>query len=419
MRDKGGRRVVITGLGILSSAGIGKESFWETIKNGRSGIKPITSFNAETFPVRIAGEIIDFDPQLFFPKEFTRRLDRFALMGLAATKLALGDANLPLRFAEADAERTCIRMGTVIGALSQAEEVHSVFMEKGLKRIHPFFSSLVLPSSLASQIGILCGVHGSVSTTIAACASGTVAIGEAFRLIREGSFNLAIAGASEAPITPLVMASFSSVGLLASENGDPTKACRPFSRDRTGIVLAEGAAILILEEYQHAITRRATIYGEVLGYGETFDSYHTHHPLPSAEYCAKAISNALADACLKPEHVDYINPHGTASILNDKAETLAIKKVFGHHAYELSASSTKSMTGHTLGACGALEMVACALMLERQFVHPTINLVSPDPECDLDFVPNIGRAQSLNRVLSLSAGFGGYNAACVIGTPQE
>ena len=419
MGNEGGRRVVITGLGILSSAGIGKESFWEAIKNGRSGIKPITSFNAETFPVRIAGEIIDFDPQVFFPREFMRRLDRFGLMGLAATKLALEDANLPIRFSEPDTERTCVRIGTVIGALAHAEKTHSVFMEKGVKRINPFFSSLVLPSSLASQIGILCGVHGSISTTVAACASGTVAIGEAFRLIREGTFDIAIAGASEAPITPLVMASFSSVGLLACENGDPAKTCRPFSKDRNGIVLAEGAAVLILEEYQRAITRRARIYGEVLGYGETFDSYHTHQPLPSAEYCAKAISNALADACLKPEQVDYINPHGTASILNDKAETVAIKEVFGHHAYELSASSTKSMTGHTLGACGALEMVACALMLERQFVHPTINLISPDPECDLDFVPNVGRAQALNRLLSLSAGFGGYNAACVIGTPQE
>jgi 3-oxoacyl-[acyl-carrier-protein] synthase II len=419
MRNKGGRRVVITGVGVLSSVGIGKEPFWEAIKNGRSGIKPISLFNAETFPVRVAGEINDFDPQLFFPREFTRRLDRFALIGLAATKLALDDANLPLRFSEAEADRTCVRIGTVLGALGHAEEVHSLFIEKGLKRIHPFFSSLVLPSSLASQIGILCEVHGSISTTIAACASGTVAIGDAFRLVREGSFDIAIAGASEAPITPLVMASFSSLGLLASQDGDPIKACRPFSKDRTGIVLAEGAAILILEEYHRAIERRARIYGEVLGYGETFDSYHTHQPLPSAEYCAKAISNALADACLEPEQVDYINPHGSSSILNDKAEIVAIKKVFGQHAYELSVSATKSITGHTLGASGSLEMVACALMLERQFLHPTINLISTDPECDLDFVPNVGRAQSVNRLLSLSAGFGGYNAACVIGNPEE
>jgi 3-oxoacyl-(acyl-carrier-protein) synthase len=372
-------------------------------------------FNAETFPVRIAGEIREFDPQLFFPKEFTRRLDRFALMGLAATKLALEDANLPMRFRDEDAEKSCVRIGTVIGSLAHAEETHSLFVEKGAKRIHPYFSSLVLPSSLASQIGILCGIHGSISTTITACASGTSAIGEAFRLIRSGDFDVAIAGASEAPITPLIIASFSSLGLLASNHGDPTKACRPFSRDRSGIVIAEGAAVVILEELGRAVESGRKIYGEVLGYGETFDSYHTHHPLPSAEYCAKAISNALNDASVPPDEIDYVNPHGSASLLNDKIETIAIKKVFGDDAYKLSASSTKSMIGHSLGACGALELVACALMLDRQYLHPTINMLERDPECDLDFVPNVGRSQATRNILTLSSGFGGYNAACVLG----
>jgi beta-ketoacyl-acyl-carrier-protein synthase II len=407
--------VAITGLGILSPAGIGNELFWESIKNGRSGIKPITSFNAETFPVKIAGEIREFDPQFFFPKEFTRRLDRFALMGLVATKLALEDANLPIQFNDQDGEKVCVRIGTVIGSLAHAEQTHSLFMEKGAKRIHPYFSSCVLPSSLASQIGILCGIHGSISTTVTACASGTSAIGEAFRLVRSGDFDVAVAGASDAPITPLIMASFSSLGLLASYDGDPTKACRPFSLDRSGIVLSEGAAVVILEEFDRVLASGRRIYGEVLGYGESFDSYHTHHPLPSAEYCAKAIRNALTDACVHPDEVDYINPHGSASVLNDKAETMAIKKVFGCHAYELSASSTKSIIGHTLGACGALELVACVLMLDRQYLHPTINLDIQDPECDLDFIPNVGRAQSTKRILSISSGFGGYNAACLIG----
>jgi 3-oxoacyl-[acyl-carrier-protein] synthase II len=415
MRNCGKRRVAITGLGILSSVGIGKQEFWESVKNGQSGIRPITLFNAETFPVRIAGEIRNFDPQLFFPKEFTRRLDRFALLGLAATKLALEDASLPMRFSNQDGERVCVRIGTVIGALAHAEATHSLFLEKGAKRIHPYFSSLVLPSSLASQIGILCGIHGSVATTITACASGTSAIGEAFRLVRAGDFDVAIAGASETPITPLIMASFSSLGLLASNHTDPSKACRPFSIDRSGIVLAEGAAVVILEELGRARERGGKIYGEVLGYGESFDGYHTHHPLPSAEYCAKAIRDALDDAAVRPDEVDYVNPHGSASLLNDKTETMAIKKAFGEHAYRLSASSTKSMIGHALGACGALEFVACALMLEHQFIHPTINMLERDPECDLDFVPNVGRSLTSKNILTISSGFGGYNAACVLG----
>lgn len=409
------RRVVITGLGIVSPVGIGKEKFWGSIKEGRSGIKPISLFKAETFPVRIAGEVCEFDPHSFFPNEATHRLDRFSLMGLAATKLALEDAGLPLRFNDFESEKVSVRIGTVIGALAHAEDTHAIFIEKGARRIHPYFSSLVLPSSLASQIGMMCGIHGSISTVVAACASGTSAIGEAFHLIRGGNYDIAIAGASEAPITPMVLISFASVGLLATDNEEPTKACRPFSRNRNGIVLAEGAAIVILEDLNRALSRGANIYGEVLGYGEAFDSFHTHHPLPSGEFCAKAMSNALNDACLPPEAIDYVNPHGSASIQNDKVETLAIKTVFGNHAYHVSASSTKSMIGHSLGACGALEFVACALMLEHQYVHPTINMLVRDPECDLDFVPNVGRSQTIENILTVSSGFGGYNAACVLG----
>lgn len=408
------RRVAITGLGILSSVGIGKDKFWQSIKNGRSGIKPITLFNAETFPARIAGEIDDFDPQDFFPYELTRRLDRFALLGLAATKLALEDANLPSRFNDGESEKTCVLIGTVVGALAYAEQTHSMFLEKGTKRINPFFSSSVLQSSLATQVGILNGIHGSVLTISTGCASGTSAIGEAYHLIRDGSFDIGIAGASEAAITPMVVASFSSVGLLSTDNEDPATACRPFSKDRNGIVLGEGAAVVVLEEVGHALRRGARIYGEVIGYGTSFDSYHTHHPSPSAEYAGKAIFHALVDASIKPEEVDYVNAHGSASVLNDKVETLAIKKAFGDHAYQLPISSTKSMTGHTLGACGSVEFVACVLMLENQYLHPTINLRERDPECDLDYIPNIGRFQNVETILSTSSGFGGYNAACIV-----
>jgi 3-oxoacyl-(acyl-carrier-protein) synthase len=340
-------------------------------------------------------------------------------MGLVASKLALEDSKLSAGFAGTRSERIGVRIGTVIGALSYAEYAHSVFMEKGARRLHPFFSSAVLPSSLAAQIGIMFGVHGSISTVVTACASGTSAIGEAFQMIRRGNFDLVIAGASESPITPMVLASFHSVGLLAECDGDPTKACRPFSKDRVGIVLAEGAAIVVLEELSHALERGAKIYSEVLGYGESFDAYHTHHPMPTAEFSAHAIRDALMSASLQPEKIDYINAHGSASIANDYAETLAIKKVFGDQAYRIPISSTKSMIGHTLGSCGALEFVACALMLEHQYLHPTINLISPDPQCDLDYLPNVGRRQKVDTILTISNGFGGYNAACVLCTYQH
>ena len=258
------------------------------------------------------------------------------------------------------------------------------------------------------------GLHGFVMTVSTACASGTSAIGEVFHLIRSGSVDMGVAGASDAAITPLVTASFSSVGLLSTENGDPTRACRPFSKDRSGLVLGEGAAMVILEELGHARRRGAKIYGEVVGYGSSFDGYHTHHPFPSADYSAHAISKALMDGRVRTEEVDYINAHGSASLLNDKTETLAIKKAFGDHAYRLAVSSTKSMIGHCMGACGALEFVACSLMLEEQYLHPTINLEARDPECDLDYIPNIGRNQEIHTILSNSSGFGGYNAACVV-----
>lgn len=408
------RRVVITGLGILSSVGIGKDKFWESIKNGRSGIKPITLFNAETYPVRIAGEIDNFDAHDFFPHALTRRLDRFALLGLAATKLALEDANLPMRFSDAEGEKTCVFVGTSLGPCSYAEEMHSIFIEKGTRRIPPFFSSTMVPSSLATQIGLIFRIHGSIMTVTTGSASGSTAIGEALNLIQGESFDIGIAGASEAPITPLVMTAFSSAGILSTGNEEPEKACRPFSKDRNGIVLAEGAAIVILEELEHALRRGAKIYGEIIGYGTSFDNSHTLESLPSVDGSAKAISRALFDSSVKLEEIDYINAHGIGTSIDDKAETLAIKKAFGDHAYRLSVSSTKSMIGHTIGACGALEFVACTLMLENQYLHPTINLRERDPECDLDYNPNVGMPQDVRTILSNSSGFGGYNAACII-----
>ena len=414
MALRNSHRVVITGVGIVSSVGIGRRSFWEAIKAGRSGIKSISRFNAETYPVTIAGEVPDFDPQEFYPHELTRRLSRFSLLGIAAARLAWDDADLTRQFAPVDQERTCILLGTSLGAFSHAEEIHSVFVTKGSRRIPPFFNHSALPSSCPAQIGKMFGIHGSVSTVSTACASGTTAIGEAFRLVRDGSFDIALAGASEAPITPLAINTFCSAGILSLDNDRPTKACRPFSKDRTGTVIAEGAALVVLEELEHARQRKAKIYGEILGYGASFDAYHELQPLPSAEFATVAILKALTDASLTPPEIDYLNSHGSGTVLNDKTETLAIKKAFGNHAYKLVVNSTKSIIGHTMGACGALEFVACVLTLENQYVHPTINLESKDPECDLDYVANAGRPFRVRTILSNSSGFGGHNAACVI-----
>jgi 3-oxoacyl-[acyl-carrier-protein] synthase II len=414
MKSHSNRRVVITGMGVLSSVGLGKHQFWDGLRRGRCGIKPITSFNAETFPSRIAGEIRDFDPHLVFPHELVRRLDRFALLGLAAAKEAVLDARLPLKFDDDESQKTCVIVGVSVGALAHAESIHSVFLEKGTRRVSPYFNSNVIPSSCATQIGMLLGIHGSVQSVTTACASGTSAIGQALQMIRQGTYDLAIAGASEAPITPLVTATFCTVGLLSPDNETPETACRPFSKDRNGTVLGEGAAMVVLEELEHALARGARIYGEIVGYGCSFDSYHVLQPLPSARYAAQAITQALKDGCVEPEDVSYYNAHGTGSEFNDKTETLAIKIAFGDYAYGLPISATKSLIGHTLGACGALEFVACMLMLENQYVHPTLNLRQTDSECDLDYVPLEGRPLSLRTIVSNSTGFGGYNAACVI-----
>jgi 3-oxoacyl-[acyl-carrier-protein] synthase II len=408
------RRVVITGLGILSSIGIGKAQFWDGISSSRCGIGPITLFNADTYPVRIAGEIRDFDGHDFFSHYLVQRIDRFALLGLAAAKEAIEDAGLSDELRGRESENSSVVIGTSVGALAHAERTHQVFLEKGTRRISPYFNSNVIPSSCATQIALMFGIHGDVRSVTTACASGTTAIGEAFHKVRSGQVDISVAGASESPITPLVISTFATVGLLSTDNDSPKSACRPFSADRNGTVISEGAAIIILEELDHARARGAHVYGEIVGYGCTFDSYHVLEPRPCAQFAAQAISKALEDARIAPEEVDYYNAHGTASPANDKIETLALKRAFGDHARHLTVSSTKSLIGHTLGACGALEFVACLLMLKNQYIHPTLNLRQPDPECDLDYVPLQGREMEIRTIVENSTGFGGYNAACVI-----
>ncbi len=414
MNRRAYRRVVITGLGILSSIGVGKDQFWNGVRSNRCGVGPITLFNAETFPVRIAGEIRDFDGHDFFPRDIVRRVDRFGLLGLAAAKEAIEDAGLVDELRGRENENVSVLVGTSVGALAHAERMHEVFLEKGTKRISPYFNSNVISSSCATQIALMFGMHGDVKSVTTACASGTTAIGEAFHKIRSGETDVSIAGASESPITPLVISAFATVGLLSTDNDSPKTACRPFSRDRNGTVIAEGAAMVILEDLDHALARGAHIYGEIVGYGCTFDSYHVLQPLPCAQFAAQAITKALDDGGVAPQEVDYYNAHGTASLYNDKTETLAVKKVFGDHAHHPLVSSTKSLIGHTLGACGALEFVACLLMLKNQYIHPTLTLRQPDPECDLDDVPLQGREMVIKTIVENSSGFGGYNAACVI-----
>jgi 3-oxoacyl-[acyl-carrier-protein] synthase II len=371
-------------------------------------------FNTDAYPVRIGGEVPDFDGHNFFPTSIVRRIDRFALLGLTAAKEAIEDAGLSNQLGELESDSASVIVGTSVGALAHAERTHAIFMEKGARRISPYFNSNVLSSSCATQIALVFGIHGDVQSVTTACASGTTAIGEAFHKIRSGQTVVSVAGAAESPITPLVMSTFATVGLLSTDNESPQNACRPFSRDRNGTVIAEGAAIVVLEELDHASRRGARVYGEIVGYGCTFDSHHVLQPLPCAQFAAQAITRALADGSVAVEEVDYCNAHGTATTFNDKIETLTIKKAFGDHSRNLPVSSTKSLIGHTLGACGALEFVACLLMLEHQYIHPTLNLRQPDPECDLDFVPRQGRELVLNTIVSNSTGFGGYNAASVI-----
>lgn len=408
------QRVVVTGLGILSSVGVGKDPFWQAIRSDQCGIGPITLFDADTFAVRIAGEIVDFNGHDFFPHLLVRKIDRFALIGLAAAKEAVEDSGLESELRGRESGNTSVFVGTSVGALAHAERTHKIFVEKGSRRISPYFNANVIPSSCATQIALRFGIHGDVQTFTTACASGTTAIGEAFHKIRSGQIDVAVAGASETPITPLVISTFATVGLLSTDNDSPKSACRPFSRDRNGAVIAEGAGMVVLEELDHALARGAHIYAEIVGYGTTFDSHHVLHPLPSAEFAAQAITNALADGGVAPKDIDYCNAHGTATWLNDKTETLAIKRAFGDYAHRLPISSTKSFIGHTLGAAGAIEFIACLLMLEKQYIHPTLNLSEPDPECDLDYVPLRGREQEMRTIMSNSTGFGGYNAACVI-----
>ncbi|HHX94611.1 MAG TPA: beta-ketoacyl-ACP synthase II [Clostridia bacterium] len=405
-------RVVITGMGVISSLGIGREAFWESLVQGRNGISTVTRFDASGYPTRIAGEVRGFDPRDYMDRKEARRMDRFTQFAVAAGMLGLQDAGIDL--SRENPDRVGVFLGTGIGGTETFEEQHRILLDKGPNRISPLFVPMMIGNMGAGQVSIQFGLRGPNVTIVNACASSANAIGEAFKVLERGEADIILAGGAEAAITPMAMAGFCAMKAMSTKNDVPEKASRPFDAQRDGFVMSEGGCILILETLEHAKARGAHIYAEVIGYGCTADAYHITAPEPEGEGARKAMEMALNDAGIRPDEVNYINAHGTSTLMNDKYETLAIKKLFGEHAYSLAVSSTKSMIGHLLGASGAVEVAATALTIENGIIPPTINYETPDPECDLDYVPNTSRQQPVNAALSNSFGFGGHNVSIAL-----
>lgn len=405
------RRVVVTGVGLITPLGTGTEKSWKNLLDGRSGIRKITQFDATHFPCQVAGEVPDFEINQFIEIKEQKKMDRFIHFAFAAAKMAVEDSGL--KITKDNADRIGVLVGSGIGGLSAIEHYHTILLEKGPKRISPFFIPMLIINLAAGQISIHFGAKGPNSAVATACASGTHSIGDAFKIIKRGEADAMISGGTEAVITPLAVGGFSSMKALSTRNNEPEKASRPFDRDRDGFVMGEGAGIMVLEDMEHALSRGAKIYAEITGYGMTGDAYHITSPPPEGEGAARCMRASLKDANIHPEEIEYINAHGTSTKYGDELETQAIKSVFGKHAYKFAVSSTKSMTGHLLGAAGGVEGVICALSIFNKIIPPTINLENPDPECDLDYVPNKARAMDINMAMSNSFGFGGTNA-CII-----
>ncbi|MBM3284485.1 MAG: beta-ketoacyl-ACP synthase II [Candidatus Aminicenantes bacterium] len=411
------RRVVITGIGIVSPLGIGKERNWEAVLQGKSGISRISRFDASAYPVRIAGEARDFEPLDFIDRKEARKMDLFIQFAIAAARLAVEDAGIDPALLEG--ERTGVYVGSGIGGISTIEENHRVLLEKGVDRVSPFFLVASIINEAAGQISIRYRSQGPNSATATACATSTHSVGDSFRLIARGDAERMLAGGAEAPLSPLGVAGFCAMRALSVRNDEPHRASRPFDAERDGFVMAEGAGMLLLEELGAALKRGARIYAEIVGYGMNADAYHVTAPSLDGEGARNVMRRALKDAGIDPSEVGYINAHGTSTPYNDKVETLAIKKAFGEHARRIGVSSTKSMTGHLLGAAGAVEAAITALCLANQVMTPTINYEHPDPECDLDYVPNRARPAELVYALSNSFGFGGTNGCLAFKRYEE
>lgn len=402
------RRVVVTGVGLVTPLGTGVEKSWQNICSGVSGIDLITRFDTSDYAVKIAAEVKDFKEEDFFDKKAVKHLDLFVQYGLAAAQMAIQDSGFQVT------DENCGRVGVItgcgMGGLPTIEKYHSVVLEKGPKRITPFFIPMVIPNMPSGQISMAIHSKGPNLTLTTACAAGTHAVGEAYRHLKYGSCDMVVCGGAEAVICGLGVAGFSAMKALSARNDDPKAASRPFDKDRDGFVMSEGAGMLVLEDYDHAMARGARIYAEICGYGLSSDAYHIAAPPEDGEGGVRAMRMALEDSGLVPEDIDYVNAHGTSTPLNDKCETLALKTVFKGHAGKLAVSSTKSMTGHMLGAAGGIEAVFTALALHDQIAPPTINLENPSPECDLDYVANVARKMDMRAAISNSFGFGGTNA---------
>ena len=403
------RRVVITGVGLVSSLGVGTAATWDALCAGQSGIGPITRFDASAFSVRIAGEVRGFDPLVFVAKKDVKKMDVFIQYAIAAAEFARADARLEVT--EELAPRVGVFIASGIGGFSTIEREHRALLEGGPRKISPFFIPASIINLAAGQVSIRLGAKGPNSATCTACSASAHAVGDAFEAIRRGAADVMVAGGSEAAITPLGVGGFAAMRALSTRNDEPLRACRPFDRDRDGFVIGEGAGVLILEEHDRAVSRGATVYAELVGYGMSADAFHLTAPAEDGAGAQRVMRAAIDQAGITPDQVDYVNAHGTSTPFNDRVETLAIKQCFGDHARHLAISSTKSMTGHTLGAAGGLEAGIAALTLRDQLIAPTVNLENPDPDCDLDYVPNVKRPAAITYALSNSFGFGGTNAA--------
>jgi 3-oxoacyl-[acyl-carrier-protein] synthase II len=406
------RRVVITGLGFITPVGNTIEEYWNSLLEGRSGVRKIQCFDPSKFSSQIAAEVLDFDPSKYLNPKETRKTDRFVQFGIAAAKEAV--INSKLNLDEEDRNRIGVIVGSGIGGLHTVESEYDKYIkrgpEKGPSKISPFLIPMLIANMASGQVSIYLKLKGPNTAVVTACATGNHAIGDAFRIIQRNEADAMVAGGSEAAITIMGFGGFCALRALSTRNDEPERACRPFDKNRDGFIMGEGAGVVVLEELEHALKRNAPIYCEIIGYGMSGDAYHITAPDPTADGAMRCMKICVNDAGLKPEDVDYINAHGTSTIYNDRVETIAIKNVFGEHAKKLAISSTKSVTGHLLGAAGGTETVACALAIKHGIAPPTINLENPDPECDLDYVPNKPRQMKINVALSNSLGFGGHNA---------
>ncbi|ETI68631.1 beta-ketoacyl-ACP synthase II [Neobacillus vireti] len=404
------RRVVVTGIGAVTPLGLDADTTWKGILEGKSGVGPLTRVNADEYPAKVAAEVTDFNPETFIDRKDARKMDRFTQFAVASAIMAVKDADLTIN--EENSHRVGVWIGSGIGGMETFEQQYEIFQKRGYKRVSPFFVPMLIPDMATGQVSITLGARGFNSCTVTACATGTNSIGDAFKVIQRGDADVMVSGGAEAPITKMSVAGFCANTAL-STNPDPQSASRPFDKNRDGFVIGEGAGIVILEELEHALARGAKIYAEIVGYGATGDAYHITAPAPGGEGGARAMKMAINDGGLKPEDIDYINAHGTSTEYNDKFETLAVKEVFGEHAYKVAMSSTKSMTGHLLGAAGGVEAIFTVLAMRDSMLPPTINYETPDPDCDLDYVVNTARPKEIKAAMSNSLGFGGHNATIV------